>query len=340
MWGAIGVFVLVGIFLQTHLYLSGIFLLYGIGTVVSVLLLQSEYGKRIEWVEKLCHLGTPPSEGQGCNAVTQSSSSKIFGFSWAEIGLVYFGGSALALSMAQLTLIQVSPLPLLHFITLPYIIYSLYYQAFVVRAWCMLCLIVQGVLIMIAVAWLGHYDWHLRDVSGINVVASLLTTASFALMVASWLFFKQVWQRERQLVPTKRALEQWQNDSDLFLSHLYAQPITELGGLPNETQIGNIDAPIVVTMVSNPHCNPCKEAYKELTGWVKYFEDEIQLRIRHINSSEVHYQEHEKWAKEVRIEYTPTLFINGYQLRSPYSYKDIWKHVRILAEVQNKTITI
>lgn len=185
MWGALGIFVLVGVFLQTPLYLSGIFLLYGIGTVVSILLLQSEYGQRVEWVEKLCS-PLPPNGGinkVNCNTVTQSAGGKIFGFSWAEIGLVYFGGGTISFIIEQLTLTQVSLLSLLHFITLPYVIYSIYYQAFVVRVWCMLCLIVQGVLIMIAVAWLGHYDWHLRDVSGINVVASLLTTASFALMV-------------------------------------------------------------------------------------------------------------------------------------------------------------
>jgi protein-disulfide isomerase len=127
-------------------------------------------------------------------------------------------------------------------------------------------------------------------------------------------------------------LEQWQNDSDLFLSHLYVQQPVQMNHLPHEDQIGNPEAPITVTMVSNPHCNPCKEAYKELTGWVKYFEDEMQLRIRHINGGEEQYQLHEKWAKEVGIEFTPTLFINGYRLRPPYAYQDVWKHIRMLAE--------
>lgn len=204
----------------------------------------------------------------------------------------------------------------------------------------MLCLMVQGILVTIAAAWLGYYYWQLPGISPLNATAFLLPTAGITLVAAFWLYFKQIWQRERLLVPTERALEYWKNDSDLFLSHLYAQPPVPMNHLPHDDQIGNPEASVIVTMVSNPHCNPCKEAYKELTGWVKYFEDEMQLRIRHIHSGEVHYQQHEKWAKEVGIEFTPTLFINGYRLRSPYSYQDVWKHIRVLAEVQNKTITI
>ena len=86
-------------------------------------------------------------------------------------------------------------------------------------------------------------------------------------------------------------------------------------------------------MVSNPNCNPCKDAYKELTEWQIYFSDEIQLRIRHINSGEEKYRGHEAWASEVGIEFTPTIFINGRKLVEPYNYKDVRFHVRTLAEV-------
>jgi protein-disulfide isomerase len=110
--------------------------------------------------------------------------------------------------------------------------------------------------------------------------------------------------------------------------------LVALEPLLHEDQIGNADAPVVVTMVSNPHCNPCQQAHQELSDCVAFFEDEMQLRVRHINTGEAKYESHEAFAQTVGVTYTPTIFINGHQLQQPYTFKDIRQQVRALAEQQ------
>ena len=156
----------------------------------------------------------------------------------------------------------------------------------------------------------------------------------YLLAIGLWFLVKPFVLSQRKETATEQQLIAWQHNSDLFLSHLYAQPAIEINILPHEDQIGNPDAPVLVTMVSNPTCNPCQEAYQELSEWIHFFEDEMQLRIRHINTGEAKYDSHETFAKTIGLEYTPTIFINGHQLPTPYTFRDIKQHVRALAEQQ------
>jgi uncharacterized membrane protein/glutaredoxin len=299
--------------------------LYALGAWVSVLLLQTEYGQVSALANKICGLSvSSQSKATGCQTVTHAAGSKLWGVSWAEMGVLYFGGGLVALGVGGAG----QALAYLHLLTLLYVPFSLYYQAFVARAWCVLCLVVQGINVAVAVVFyvLGFYG------QGVSITEIGPLIGAFGAVAAGWFWFKPVWQAQRELKHISLLREQQQNDSELFLSHLYGSLSVAISPLPHEEQIGNTDAPVVVTMVSNPHCNPCKEAYKELTEWQRYFEDEMQLRIRHINSGEEQYATHEAWAQEVGIEYTPTIFINGHRLRAPYGVTDVWRHVRALAE--------
>ena len=301
--------------------LLGIKWLYALGVWVSVLLLQTEYGQAPVWVQKLCgpQGGTKTTN---CNAVTQSSGGKLFGWlGWSEIGFVYFLGGFLSVLVSHGVVAL-----WLSFAALLFVPYSLYYQAFVVKQWCKLCLAIQAIFIALALAWFYAKDSFQIDISIANLYG-------FGISLAVWLVFKPLWEAKQKGKATDAALVKLKSDTGLFQAMLQAQPLTDVQPLPHEYQIGTIDAPVVVTMVSNPHCNPCKDAYKELTEWQTYFSDEMQLRIRHINSGEEKYQSHEAWASEVGIEFTPTIFINGRKLVEPYNYKDIRFHVRMLAEV-------
>ena len=301
--------------------LLGIKWLYALGVWVSALLLQTEYGQAPVWVQKLCG-SQGGTKTTNCNAVTQSSGGKLFGWlGWSEIGLVYFLGGYLSVLVSH----EVVAL-WLSFAALLFVPYSLYYQAFVVKQWCKLCLAILAIFIVLAFTWFYAKDSFQTDIS----IADLY---GFGISLALWLVFKPLWEARKKGKATEAALVKLKSDSGLFQAMLQAQPLTDVQPLPNEDQIGTIDAPVLVTMVSNPNCNPCKDAYKELTEWQAYFSDEMQLRIRHINSGEEKYRGHEAWASEVGIEFTPTIFINGRKLVEPYNYKDIRFHVRTLAEV-------
>jgi uncharacterized membrane protein len=305
-------------------------LVQGLGLGLCVLLLANEFGKPAAWISKLCQVGTQVN----CQAVLRAPVAKLFGWlSLSEVGFVYFLGNVISFALSSALLAK----GLVAGAVLPLTLWSVYYQGRVAKVWCMLCLSVMAVL------WLGFlvsFPFGGIPLGGTPSGGVLsLPFSQLGMLVGSWLVAAGVWFLVRPFVVNtqqKTGVEQelgrWRYNSSLFLSSLRGQSPTSLVPLLNEDQIGSLDAPVVLTMVSNPHCNPCKEAYRELTTWQSYFCDELQLRIRHINSGEERYRTHDEWANQVAIEYTPTLFINGRKLPEPYSVNDIRYHIRALAE--------
>lgn len=112
------------------------------GVIVSFLLLLHEYDGQNAFLKQICSVGKKVN----CAAVLGSRFSKIGGgLSWSEAGLIYFFGGFLLLVFSG-----TAALPFtcwLNTLSLPYIIFSLSYQAFKIRQWCILCLIVQFLLL-------------------------------------------------------------------------------------------------------------------------------------------------------------------------------------------------
>ncbi|TAE33513.1 MAG: hypothetical protein EAZ91_02575 [Cytophagales bacterium] len=304
---------------------AGWLLVQFLGLGLCVLLLINEFGKPALWIGKLCQVGKQTN----CQAVLHSPGARLFGWlSLAEVGFVYFLGTIFSFALS-------SALPakgLVAGAVLPLTLWSVYYQGRVAKAWCTLCL---GVMAVLWISFGVSFPLGGSPLGGIPSVA----LNQLGALGGSWLVAAGLWFLVRPFVVTtqqKRGVDgelgRWRHNSSLFLASLRGQSSTDLAPLPDEDQIGSPDAPVVLTMVSNPHCNPCKDAYRELTTWQNYFCDELQLRIRHINSGEERYQTHDTWAEQAAIEYTPTLFINGRKLPEPYSVNDIRYHIRALAE--------
>jgi uncharacterized membrane protein len=111
------------------------------GLTVSVLLLIQSVDKNNPLVQTLCG-----GEGKAnCNAILSSKAAKVFTWlSWSEVGYFYFAGTWLALLFANQSLLPL--LAVLNIVSLPYTAYSIYYQARVVKQWCVLCCMVQALL--------------------------------------------------------------------------------------------------------------------------------------------------------------------------------------------------
>jgi uncharacterized membrane protein len=113
------------------------------GMVLSILLILHEFEVHLSLTDKLCHLG----KATNCNTVLHDRASKVFGwFGWADVGLVYFTGSFLFL-LQYPDVEGLFLLAILAALSVPYPIFSIYYQGFVLKKWCPMCLGVQLILI-------------------------------------------------------------------------------------------------------------------------------------------------------------------------------------------------
>jgi len=100
------------------------------GCFISYLLILQEKRQSNKFVQKFCKSG----EHIDCNKVTASRYSKLFDMiSWAELGMAYFGTVIIWIFIAPLSTGWLSPLWWIFLASLPFTVWSLFTQAFLIR---------------------------------------------------------------------------------------------------------------------------------------------------------------------------------------------------------------
>jgi len=134
------------------LYYISVMLLQFAGMILTGLLLWYEYDKQNTLLQKVCSMGKKTN----CQSVLSSKAAKVIGnITWSDIGFVYFTGGYLYLLITGTDFLPF--ITILNLVALPYIIFSVYYQARVARQWCTFCLSVQAVLVLEFVAALINH---------------------------------------------------------------------------------------------------------------------------------------------------------------------------------------
>lgn len=127
------------------------------GVAVCYLLWLKTNGVKSKVADSMCGLTTE----HGCDKVLDTRLSSFLGiFKWSEVGMGYFAVSLITLVIFPH---MWGTLALLNACCLPYTIWSVSEQKFVIKAWCTLCLTVQTLLWCLFVAYLLGGAW--KDVS-------------------------------------------------------------------------------------------------------------------------------------------------------------------------------
>ena len=94
----------------------------------------------------------------GCDTVLEQKASTFYGlFSWSEVGLAYFTVSTLLLFLFPG---EAKWLALINGCCLPFTVWSISYQKFVIKSWCTLCVTVQTLLWCQFFCFLCGGWWH------------------------------------------------------------------------------------------------------------------------------------------------------------------------------------
>lgn len=242
-----------------------------IGTAVSTILLLGVYGIKSLTIEKLCNLNNQTN----CDTVLASSGSKLFQhFSWAEIGFCYFVGTCIFTMIAFLThnLSMLNTLTLVSMIALPYAIFSIYYQWQIVKKWCTLCLIVQVILVLEFIVLFTNNNVEIPTLS-----SSYLLIISLLIPTAIWFFIKPLLEKACTIPNLERSLMTYKYNNEIFINHLENQREVTVG--LSSIILGNLDAPIFITMVSNPFCGPCAKAHEALDNLIERYSDYLKVEF-------------------------------------------------------------
>lgn len=228
-------------------------LLYMCGCVLSGMLIVQQLKKNSPFLDKVCH----SFKNSSCNNVLESDAAKFMKrYSWSEIGFSYFLISFIVLTVSsetQNTLAQIAVM------AVPYSIWSIWYQHRISQ-WCPLCLMVQFVVIFQFVCYLlgGLYSQPIRlDIPLIILICAAYITAILVLNKVLPMFsFSSELQKVRwqysHMKMNKKVFD--------FLQHNEAKYDAD----GSSVKFGDPNSNIIVTVFSNPYCNPCAAMHKRL----------------------------------------------------------------------------
>jgi hypothetical protein len=346
-----------------------------IGLTASVLLLWYDIDKGNPLLKQICS----GIQKANCSAVLNTKASTIGGVvSWSEIGFIYFAGSLLFATLAGINAV-LPVLSLFSLLALPYIVFSIFYQWKVAKQWCVLCLLVQGVLLAEGTLVMANNGLSFSESSAAFINNFIYAFYSLIIPIISWFLLKPLLKRLQVAKYEKRSYSMLKFNDQVFWSLLKTQPsivdhsTSELG-----ITIGNPNAKHTIIKVCNPYCGPCAKSHIYLEEIIKN-NSEINLQIIFNSSNDeldmtsipvkhflaiaakndkdliknvlddwylaedknydflskkypvfsdfvdeiVKINEMKRWCDNVNIHYTPTIFIDGYQLPKGYQIKDI-----------------
>lgn len=249
------------------------FILPTLGLIFSIVALKDLFGVRSEFVNNFCNFAVSTS----CSDVVDSDKWKIFkliNFSDLSIflftsqfsGLLFFVLSGNAEDFFSIQMIIL-------FFSLPVIFLSLYYQKFVEKKWCPICL----VIISIVLFELGY----LLLTRNLNMDISFYSMILFGLVFSScsliWFFLKKLLTVQKKLREFQLNAKRFIRNYEIFKNTLLRERKVDFPEIP--ITLGNREAKTVITLISSPFCKHCKNTHEILDEILKKYSNSLQVHI-------------------------------------------------------------
>lgn len=235
------------------LYVAGL----GIGSIICIVLINYEINDyKYSFVEKLCSVGGK----WDCSSILKSSASNIYGLNWSTIGLTYFAGTLITLTCMGNTIMDYYTVAsYLNVFTLPFIIYSLYYQITVYKHWCIMCLSVIAILIYLFIISILE---GFRYINFEMVIRNIAPFVFIDLMVLwgsnMYISLKEQNKEHQELFPSFNKLRY---NINVFNALLKEYPPIDETPLEMSINIGEPTAPVKILKVCDPYCIACSKSH-------------------------------------------------------------------------------
>jgi len=270
-------FVLVGSYIEQSLFgnlgLSISLVVNIIGVLIGYLLVQKHMHIHSEYGDKICSL----FKQSDCNDVLESNAAKFLGIiGWSEIGLGYFVSNMGIMLFSPQLLVYLN---IINILILPYSFWSIWYQGWKAKQWCPLCIIVQVLLwtiflVNLIFGFIKIPEVTLTDIIGIGCIY-LIPLLFINLLVPKLSEIRKI-KRITQEINSLKANE------NIFIPLLKEQPYFKVDRSTSCIVFGNPNADILITILTNPHCEPCAKMHIRIE---KLLEHTNNLCVQYIFSS-------------------------------------------------------
>lgn len=238
-----------------------------IGVLFSTLLIIESFDVHNALLRKIC--SSKKIKTINCSSILSSKDAYFIGvFSWSDIGLVYFSFILLLnLIKPEFSLAFTG---FLSFLSFPYVFYSIYYQRFKAKSWCLLCLGVQALLLVLFVVSVELYFSY-----GFNFIWEVESWVwiilIFLLITATYSILKPLISRSYELsncAPKYRLLKHNNAIKEVIFENQF-----KVSKADYSLVLGKPNGSICITLVISPICNPCMNELDVLLPILKRKED-------------------------------------------------------------------
>ncbi len=230
-----------------------------LGLVFSILLFRNELKIKSSFTEKLCHI----TSNTDCEAVTNSRVSKIIGsITWAEIGIVYFSGGLIILSVIN-RIEAISLIKVLSICSIPYPVFSVLYQWLKIKKWCPLCLLVQSVLMFEFLFLLS------TPFAGVNISLFVLASLIFSTIFIMTMLNKYLIINKSERDDYRIKFLKLKREPELFLQELKKSTRIVLPKTDLLLTYGDLRSDIEITAFLSPYCSACSSKFFEINDLIR-----------------------------------------------------------------------
>lgn len=241
-----------------------------VGLFISYFIVEESLGIHNKTVAKVCET---VSKANGCSGVINHKKSKLFDtISLSDASIIYFIINVLMLIVAGFNF---SVLFCISLSSIPIVLITLYYQGFILKQWCALCLGVSTVLVLQFLVLSVNFEGLDFDIS-----FSLKYLFTTFLVVLVWRNLKLLWVKNSKLASVEMEFLKFKRNKELFDTLLIKQELINNNLIAKENKIifGSRNPLIIINAITNPLCGFCVESFQTYYKMLKTQKD-IQINF-------------------------------------------------------------
>lgn len=241
------------------------------GVYISLEIFNQKFGNTSAVIGSICGDTAGNKSVNSCNKIITQDKTSILGLKFSDFSLIYFIGiTILGLFLPAPSLVVKG----FSFASVIAIGYSLYIQGFVEKTFCRVCLLIISVLL--AQLFISTF---LFENIYFDTGIALLSLILWIVLFSSVLYLNNTLEEKESLQKSNAKNLRFKRNYDLFKRELLEKEKVSFSD--NETFfVGNKEAKIHLSIISNPYCGFCKDAHKIMENLLQKYPDEISVQMR------------------------------------------------------------
>ena len=216
-------------------------------------------GKENRWSFKFADKFCSASGGKHCNSILRKKA-KLFGcISWSELGISYFIVNIIALMLFPAAIHVIA---LISILVLPYTLWSIWYQKYIEKKWCFLCLITQLLL------WASFIVCVLFDFVSfqyMNIEKYLYILGFYPILLYLVSKYTEIKKNKNNFDNISYELNTLKWNKKVFVDLLGKEHLYNNMSSVSSIILGDKSAENIITLFSNPYCTPCAKLEDSVT---------------------------------------------------------------------------